>query len=278
MAPNTLHMHSHTHGLQDHPWELTWPCPLPLSAGVCPEQTGPLSVGSGGGLRPRCSAGAEGAAACQWSVAAGASGNGVTLTLNSPILTPASFWVQDPSGEVEKRAALLHLSSWTGGHGWAHSGYRPSERRARPPDVSMKSLCKHGSTQSSSSSMWSLQKQKSWDFLRFNQGQSDDRKRSVTSTGLRLKLKLPSIPKKYRESSGVKNWLATEKKIKTLLIKGNCKEIPSLNFCYWIANDSMWSTEHIIIKTMSRDHCERQVQILSISLLKKIGLYMITAN
>lgn len=43
MAPNTSHIqYIHTHGLQDHPWELTWPCPLPLSAGVCPEQTGPL--------------------------------------------------------------------------------------------------------------------------------------------------------------------------------------------------------------------------------------------
>lgn len=36
------HTYIHTHGLQDHPGELTWPCPLPLSAGVCPEQTGPL--------------------------------------------------------------------------------------------------------------------------------------------------------------------------------------------------------------------------------------------
>lgn len=80
MAPNTSHIRSHKHRLQDHPWELTWPCPLPLSAGVCPEQTGPLSIGNSGGLRSCCLAGAEGAAGCQWSVPAGASGNGVTLT------------------------------------------------------------------------------------------------------------------------------------------------------------------------------------------------------
>ena len=95
VAPNTSHTHTHTLGLQDHPWELTWPCPLPLSAGVCPEQTGPLSVGNRGGLRPCCLAGAEGAAGCQWSVAAGASGNGVTLALTPP---PPSSSHQPASG------------------------------------------------------------------------------------------------------------------------------------------------------------------------------------
>ncbi|KAF6727703.1 hypothetical protein FQA47_006860 [Oryzias melastigma] len=42
------------------------------SALACVQNKLGLSVGNSGGLRPRCSAGAEGAAGCQWSTPSGA--------------------------------------------------------------------------------------------------------------------------------------------------------------------------------------------------------------
>ena len=217
MAPNTSHTHTHTLGLQDHPWELTWPCPLPLSAGVCPEQTGPLSVGNRGGLRPCCLAGAEGAAGCQWSVAAGASGNGVTLALTAPppatlVLTPASVGVQGTGARVEKRTALLRPSSWTRRPGWAHSGRRPKKRRARTPLTSALSPWSHCAERSSSSTVST--KTKCRDSLRFNRGQSDDRERRYVLTGLRPTASL-QVQRKYRDSGGVQDGPATEKRARS---------------------------------------------------------------
>lgn len=57
----------------------SWPGLAPnRSALACVQNKLGLSVGNSGGLRPRCLAGAEGAAGCQWSVPGGASGNRVT--------------------------------------------------------------------------------------------------------------------------------------------------------------------------------------------------------
>lgn len=206
MAPNTSHIRSHKHGLQDHPWELTWPCPLPLSAGVCPEQTGPLSIGNSGGLRSCCLAGAEGAAGCQWSVPAGASGNGVTLTNLPPILTPTSYLVQGPGAEVEKRTALLRQSSWTRCHGWAHSGRRPNKRRARPPwslsclhEVSLRA----GTDRAAAAAAHNPAQTKPWDFW------GSTKARVMTERVETFKVcwhwNCQTSPKKHRGSSGVKD-------------------------------------------------------------------------
>eukprot|EP00064_Thunnus_orientalis_P012160 superscaffoldBa00001828_g12194 len=105
-----------------------------------------LSVGNSGGLRPCCLAGAEGAAGCQWSVPAEASGNGVTLTL-TPILTPVSSWVQgrvqrlrvNSTPTTEQLDSLSRMSSF----------WPPSKQEAsQAPDVwavSMKSPSEHRS-------------------------------------------------------------------------------------------------------------------------------------
>lgn len=157
MAPNT-HTFTHT----DYRTTLeSWPGHAPYrSVLACVQNKLGLSVGNSGGLRPCCLAGAEGAAGCQWSVPAGASGNGVTLAL-TPVHTPASSWVQGPGERGRERAALLRPSSWTRCRGWAHFGHRPSKEASQAPDVwavSMKSLAEHRSTQSSSSSTVSAHK------------------------------------------------------------------------------------------------------------------------
>lgn len=179
MAPNTSHIRSHKHGLQDHPWELTWPCPLPLSAGVCPEQTGPLSIGNSGGLRSCCLAGAEGAAGCQWSVPAGASGNGVTLTNLPPHPHTNQLLGSGPGCRGRKKngtPTTEQLDSLS----WMSSFWPPSKQEASQApltsELSPWSQFTSRDRQSSSSSSTQPCTNKALRLLRFNQGQSDDRK------------------------------------------------------------------------------------------------------
>lgn len=102
----------------------SWPGLAPnRSALACVQNKLGLSIGNSGGLRPRCLAGAEGAAGCQWSVPGGASGNRVT---DAPPHGVVAGW------GGQGRTALLRPSSWKHCHGWAHFGRRPNKRRARP--------------------------------------------------------------------------------------------------------------------------------------------------
>lgn len=99
------HRHAYTHA-DDRTTPESWPSPAPYcSALACVQNKLGLSVGNCGGLRPECLAGAEGAAGCQWSVLAVASGNGVMLT---PTQTPpprphiGRLLSSGPGAEVEE--------------------------------------------------------------------------------------------------------------------------------------------------------------------------------
>lgn len=180
---------------------------------MCPEQTGPLSVGNRGGLRPCCLAGAEGAAGCQWSVAAGASGNGVTLALTPPppalVLTPAGVWVQGAGAEVEKRTALLRPEQLDSPSRMSSFWTASKEEASQNPLTSELSPWSHRAERSGSSTVSA--KTKRGDSPRFNRGQSDDRERRYISTGPRPAASL-QVQRKYRDGSGVQDGLATEKR------------------------------------------------------------------
>lgn len=160
MAPNTsqAHIHSHTR-TTGPPLRADLAVPPYCSALACVQNKLGLSVGNGGGLRPCCLAGAEGEAGCQWSVPAGASGNGVTLAHSAPLppsssspdTSPASSWVQDRvqrsrNNSTPTNQQLDELS-------WMSSFWPTSkEEESQTPDVwaaSMKSHCESCSSSSS---------------------------------------------------------------------------------------------------------------------------------
>lgn len=170
-SKHITHTHTFTH-MDYRTTPESWPGHAPYrSVLACVQNKLGLSVGNRGGLRPCCLAGAEGAAGCQWSVPAGASGNGVTLT-STPILTPVSSWVQ---GRVQGlRVNSTPTAEQLDSLSWMSSFWPPSKQEAsQAPDVwavSMKSLSEHRSV--------SAHRPINMRLLRFMQGQSDDRKRS----------------------------------------------------------------------------------------------------
>ena len=131
-SKHIAHAHTFTHTDYKTTPE-SWPGYAPCrSVLACVQNKLGLSIGNSGGLRPCCLAGAEGAAGCQWSVAAGASGNAFTLT-PAPHPHTSRLLGPEPGAGFEKQTAgfavmdeLILAAVQTRGepgpwHPWSHS-------------------------------------------------------------------------------------------------------------------------------------------------------------